>query len=32
MLSKKDLHPYQTKGVDFIINNDKVALFLDMGL
>ena len=32
MLSKEDLHGYQNRAVDFIINKRKVALFLDMGL
>lgn len=28
----KDLHSYQNKAVDFILNKKKCALFLDMGL
>ena len=32
MNTLKDLHPYQTKAVDFILNTKKCAVFLDMGL
>lgn len=32
MLDRKDLHPYQCKAVDFIKDNPKAALWIDMGL
>jgi len=32
MLNRCDLHPYQEKGVNFIIDRKQCALFLDMGL
>ncbi len=31
-MNESDLHPYQTYGVDHILNNDFAALFYDMGL
>ena len=32
MLTRNDLHEYQNRAVDFILENKKVALLLDMGL
>lgn len=32
MLSRSDLHEYQHKAVDFIINKRRCALYLDLGL
>lgn len=32
MNTLKDLHPYQIKAVEFILNKKKCALYLDMGL
>jgi len=32
MLNRCDLHPYQEKGVNFILDRKQCALFLDMGL
>ena len=32
MLERKQLHEYQVRGVQHIINNEFCALFLDMGL
>ena len=32
MLERKQLHEYQVKGVQHIIDNEFCALFLDMGL
>lgn len=31
-LNKGDLHNYQLRAIDFIIQNDRCSLFLDMGL
>lgn len=32
MLNKNDLHDYQNRAIDTILNQDKCALWLDMGL
>ena len=32
MLNRKNLHEYQKRAVDFIKNNEKAALWIDMGL
>lgn len=32
MLKKEQLHEYQVKAVDMIVNNFNCGLFLDMGL
>ena len=32
ILKRSNLHEYQNRAVDFIIDKNNVALFLDMGL
>lgn len=32
MLSRDDLHPYQERAVDFIVEKERCGLFLDLGL